>query len=182
MGLLAVPPVLRLLARELKPESWSECRRVAGMRLARRALEPACRRLTPRLRLAASGHDGWNRKGIPPHPRSAYYMPARHEPDSQVIYLNPAAWTCWFLQRHRRALSALLIICFCPALVHASAPAPADPVYRQRVESDWASQEKRWGRTPQDTAALRAALTRLAGPDRRSRQWVRLHRPFVVSG
>ncbi|HOX56035.1 MAG TPA: hypothetical protein P5205_02855 [Candidatus Paceibacterota bacterium] len=55
----------------------------------------------------------------------------------------------------------LLAICSCPALVCALAPAPEDPAYRQRVEADWARQEKRWGRTPQDTAALRAALTRL---------------------
>ena len=83
-------------------------------------------------------------------------------------------------ERSRGILFALLAVCACPALVHALAPAPEDPIYRQRVESDWASQEKRWGRTPQDAAALRAALTRLEALIAEEKNGARLSRPFIM--
>jgi hypothetical protein len=76
--------------------------------------------------------------------------------------MKSADWTFSFWRRNRAVFVALLCVSVFSTLADAFAPAPEDPAYRLRVEADWARQEKRWEREPQDAAALRAALARLA--------------------
>jgi hypothetical protein len=39
--------------------------------------------------------------------------------------------------------------------------APSDPAFRQAIETDWARQEARWGRTPDSAEALQAVVARV---------------------
>jgi len=135
----------------------------------------------PGLRFKRVGPNTWSAR-VGDHYRARAALSAGGRPKrsrSQVIDSKTTMWKGEFLQGTRRILLALLAVCACPVLVHALASVPEDPAYRQRVESDWAAQEKRWGRTPQDPAALRAARARLEALLADEKHCSRLHGPSI---
>lgn len=65
-----------------------------------------------------------------------------------------------FLMNDLRFHSMLLALALAIAAAQSASPQPAPDPFRAQIEADWAAQEQRLNRKPEDLAAIRAALER----------------------